>query len=168
MHGGHGNEDEPMAEMNLIPLIDIALTLLIILMVTTAFVRQPGVSLKLPETRTREGMPETPKDVTIAIASDGRLFVDAQPTNEVIIKARLTAMAQHDKTSRVLLKGDRMVRYERIMEVMDIVRQAGLTHVVLPTDPKQVENSVVPVPSGAGAPRAETQRTPVPVAASTP
>jgi biopolymer transport protein ExbD len=48
-----------MAEMNLIPLIDIALTLLIILMVTSAFIHRPGVSLKLPQTATREGMPET-------------------------------------------------------------------------------------------------------------
>ena len=59
MHGIHAAEDEPMADMNLIPLIDIALTLLIILMVTTAFIKQPGVSLKLPETATREGSPET-------------------------------------------------------------------------------------------------------------
>ena len=62
MHGGHSSEDEPMAEMNMIPLIDIALTLLIIMMVTTAFVRKPGVSLKLPETATHEGAPEMSKD----------------------------------------------------------------------------------------------------------
>src|SRR4051794_10514337 len=57
--GINAAEDEPMADMNLIPLIDIALTLLIILMVTTAFIKHPGVSLKLPETTTREGAPET-------------------------------------------------------------------------------------------------------------
>src|SRR6266571_306138 len=76
MHRSLSTDDEPMAEMNLIPLIDIALTLVIILMVTTAFIRHPGVSLRLPETATREGAPETKRDYTVVIASDGRLFVD--------------------------------------------------------------------------------------------
>ena len=65
------DQDEPIAEMNLIPLIDIALTLLIILMVTTAFVRNPGVNLNLPKTVTREGNPETDKDLTISVAANG-------------------------------------------------------------------------------------------------
>ena len=65
-----------MAEMNLIPLIDIALTLLIIMMVTTAFIKHPGVSLKLPETKTREGAPETNKDLVIYVTSDGAIYLD--------------------------------------------------------------------------------------------
>ncbi len=171
MHGGHANEDEPMAEMNLIPLIDVALTLLIILMVTTAFVRQPGVSLKLPETRTREGTPETPKDLTIAIASDGKLYVDARLSTEGEVRSRLVAVAKKDKTSRVLLKGDRDVRYERMMQVMDLVRMAGLTRVVLPTDPKQDVTPAAPAtlpPTGTGATHASSPSSPVPVAVSTP
>jgi len=121
MHGGNASEDEPMADMNLIPLIDIALTLLIIMMVTTAFIRHPGVTLRLPETVTREGAPETPKDLTIFGAA---------------LQSELRTLALRDKQARVLVKGDRDVVYSRIMEVMDMIRQAGLVHVVLPTDPK--------------------------------
>jgi biopolymer transport protein TolR len=136
MHGARIPDDEPMSEMNFIPLIDIALTLVIILMVTTAFIKLPGVALKLPETVTREGTPETNRDLTILVAADGRLFVDASPRTLDEMKGELKALARRSKESRVLVKGDRGVSYGRVMEVMDVVRQAGLTRVVLPTDPK--------------------------------
>ena len=77
MHGGYADEDEPMSQMNLIPLIDIALTMLIIMMVTTVFIKKPGVNLTLPETATREGAPETTKDLTIYLNVDGKMYVNA-------------------------------------------------------------------------------------------
>ena len=136
MHGRSMMEDEPMAEMNLIPLIDIALTLLIIMMVTTAFIKHPGVSLKLPETKTREGAPETNKDLTILVTSDGGTYIDGQRMTTPVVQGRLRQIAMRDKNARILVKGDKDVVYARIMDVMDMVRQAGLTKVVLPTDPK--------------------------------
>ena len=125
-----------MAEMNMIPLIDIALTLVIILMVTSVFIKNPGVSLKLPETATREGTPETPRDIVLSVAGDGRVYMDGAPTDPQRLSARLRETATRDKQARVLVRGDRGVAYAHIMEVMDLVRQAGLTRVVLPTDPK--------------------------------
>lgn len=137
MHGGHRLEDEPMAEMNLIPLIDIALTLLIIMMVTTAFIRHPGVALRLPETVTREGAPETNNDTTIVVTADGAIHLDGLRRSEEDVQARLRDVASRNRQARILVKGDREVPYARVMDVMDMVRQAGLTRVVLPTDPKQ-------------------------------
>ena len=148
MHGGGFSEDEPMAEINMIPLIDIALTLLIILMVTTTFARKPGVSLKLPETVTREGAQETPKDLTVAVASNGDLYLDGQLQTAEQMQAKLRELAVRDKEARVMIRGDRAVIYSRMMEVMDMIRQAGLTRVVLPTDPKTLQQ---PLPTGAAA-----------------
>jgi len=144
------SDDEPMAEMNMIPLIDISLTLLIILMVTSAFIKQPGVQLKLPETATREGKPETPKDLTVALAADGSLYVDGKPSTEQELKARLPPLAGKPD-ARVLIRGDRSVTYDRVMHVMDLVRQGGVSRVVLPTDPAPNATSSVPA-AGAGAP----------------
>jgi biopolymer transport protein ExbD len=137
MHVGADAEDEPMAAMNFVPLIDIALTLVIILMVTTAFIRPPGVSLKLPETSTREGAPETKKDLTIAVGKDGGLFMDGQKADARACQARLNQVAGKDKQARVLVRGDRDVPYQKVMDVMDMARQAGLTRISLLTDPKQ-------------------------------
>lgn len=142
MHGSYTQEDEPIAELNLIPLIDIALTLLIILMVTTAFIRHPGVSLKLPETATREGAPETSKDLTVVVTATGELYVDSKVQSVASMQSLLRGIAAKDKQARVLIKGDKTVLYARVMEVMDMVRQAGLTRVVLPTDPKPTVTAV--------------------------
>jgi biopolymer transport protein TolR len=152
MHGHHAAEDEPMAEMNLIPLIDIALTLLIILMVTSAFIHRPGVSLHLPQSATREGAPETSKDMIISVSADGSYRVDGKLETTTYLQAKLLDVASRDRESRVLVKGDRDVPYARIMEVMDIVRQAGLTHIVLPTDPKATQSAAVPPGAAVPAP----------------
>ena len=137
MSRSHLDGDEPMAEMNFIPLIDIALTLLIILMVTTAFIRHPGFSLKLPEAKTREGAPETNKDITVGVAADGTFYMDGQRRTPEEMQTLLRQAAARNKEQRVLVKGDRETVYARVMEVMDMVRQAGLTRVVLPTNPKR-------------------------------
>ena len=126
-----------MAEINMIPLIDISLTLVIILMVTTVFVRNPGFKLHLPTAVTREGTPETPKDLTVALTSDGGLFFNGQKETLPQLRGALAQAATQNQDARVLVKGDRTIAYQRVMDVMDAVKQSGLTHVVLPTDPKQ-------------------------------
>lgn len=143
-HGIHEDSDEPMAEMNMIPLIDIALTLLIILMVTTAFIKHPGVALKLPETKTHEGAPETNKDLSISVTAEGKLYMDGKEQSIEQVQAHLRGIAATNKEARILVKGDRHVQYAKVMEVMDMVRQAGLTRVVLPTDPKRTEAAQAP------------------------
>lgn len=129
-------EDEPMAEINLIPLIDISLTLVIILMVTTIFIRNPGVKLQLPQTVTREGAPEKPKDMTVILAADGGLYLNGQKQTLPQLRSSLTGAARRDPASRVLVKGDRSIAYQRVIDVIDAVKQSGLTRLVLPTDPK--------------------------------
>ena len=124
-----------MSEMNMVPLIDVALTLVIILMVTTAFVRNPGVSLRLPQSATREGAPETKKDVTVMVTANGAVSVDGQMMKSDELLTRFKAVAGKDLESRVLIKGDKDVSYNKIMQVMDTARQAGLSKVVLPTEP---------------------------------
>ena len=158
MHGTGRYDDEPMAEMNFIPLIDIALTLVIILMVTTAFIKHPGVSLRLPETVTREGAPETNKDLIIAITKDGSIYLDGQKQAPPVLQARLKDLARRNREARILVKGDREVVYARVMDVMDMIRQAGLTRVVLPTEPKlpqgpEAAPQPVHTPQAAAAPQ---------------
>lgn len=137
MHGDISSEDEPMSQMNLIPLIDIALTMLIIMMVTTVFIKKPGVNLTLPETATREGAPETEKDLTIYIGVDNKMYVNAIAQSPAQVQGLLTGTAKKNKDARVLVKADRAVMYAKVMEVMDMARQAGLTHITLPTEPKK-------------------------------
>ena len=136
MHsGGSRDDDDPVVELNMIPLIDIALTLLIILMITSAFIKKPGVALTLPSSQTREGTPESNKDLVVVVTKEGKFFVDKTLLNDASLQARMTSLAIRNKEARVLLKGDRDVPYGRVMRAMDLARQAGLTRVVLPTEP---------------------------------
>ncbi len=136
MHsGGSRDDDDPVVELNMIPLIDIALTLLIILMITSAFIKKPGVALKLPSSQTREGTPESNKDLVVVVTKEGQFFVDKTLLTDASLQARMASLAIRNKEARVLLKGDRDVPYGRVMRAMDLARQAGLTRVVLPTDP---------------------------------
>jgi biopolymer transport protein ExbD len=137
MYAGDSSEDEPMSQMNLIPLIDIALTMLIIMMVTTVFIKKPGVNLTLPETATREGAPETEKDLTIYIGVDNKMYINAKEQTSAEVQGLLKTTATKNKDARVMVKADRAVMYARVMEVMDMARQAGLTHITLPTEPKK-------------------------------
>jgi biopolymer transport protein TolR len=141
MHGGLRHEDDPVAEMNLIPLIDISLTLLIIMMITTTFVRQPGFTLKLPEAATRQGKPETPKDLVIGIDRTGKYWVDGKnPTDADLLRNLKAAYAQNHEV-RVLVKGDEGVPYGRVSHAMDIISQANIKHINLPTNPKRPQDS---------------------------
>lgn len=136
MHNSLQDNDEPMADINLIPLIDISLVLVIILMVTTVLIHNPGVKVNLPKTVTHEGAPESSKDVTIALSATGATFMNGKAMALPAILGALKQAAATDRETRVLIKGDRSIAYQKVMEVMDVVRQSGLTHVVLPTDPK--------------------------------
>ena len=140
MHGSSREDDDPVVELNLIPLIDISLTLLIILMVTSAFIKKPGMALKLPSSQTREGVPESNRDLVVLVAQDGRFFIDNKLQTDQSLQSRMASLATRNKEARVLLKGDRNVPYGRVMRAMDLARQSGLTRVVLPTDPTPPTN----------------------------
>ena len=136
MHGIGRNEDDPVAEMNMIPLIDISLTLLIVMMITTTFVKQPGFALKLPESASRQGKPETPKDLTIAVDRNGIFWMDGKHTTDTEMLDTLRAAYARNHDVRVLVKGDEGVPYGKVSHAMDIISLANIKHINLPTNPK--------------------------------
>ncbi len=136
MHGGGKTEDDPMAEMNMIPLIDISLTLLIIMMVTTTFIKQPGFALKLPESASRQGKPETPKDLIVAINKQGKFYMDGKETSDAELLHTLKSAYTRNNAVRVLVKGDEGVNYGRVSHAMDLISMANIKHINLPTNPR--------------------------------
>lgn len=136
MHGIGRNEDDPVAEMNMIPLIDISLTLLIIMMITTTFVKQPGFALKLPESKSRQGKPETPKDLVVAIDRAGSFWMDGKPATDAEMLQTLKSAYLRNHEVRVLVKGDEGVPYGKVSHAMDIISMANIKHINLPTNPR--------------------------------
>lgn len=131
--GRRRHSTPPMAEINIVPLVDVVLVLLIIFMATTAFVKEAGLDMKLPAAKTSEVQPENDKDITVALTRDNKIFLDGQPSDETKVRNAMLARAQKNPETRVIVKGDEKIEYKRVMAIIDLAKQAGLPKVALAT-----------------------------------
>jgi biopolymer transport protein ExbD len=136
--GGHGaarrrHHAMPMAEINIIPLVDITLVLLIIFMATTAFVKESGINLNLPRAKNAAAAAEDNKAIDVALTRDGGIYLSGKASSEEEVQRVMSAAAARNPNTRVIIKGDENVAYKRIIAVMDMARGAGLPKVALGT-----------------------------------
>lgn len=122
------SHDDTMAEINITPFTDVLLVLLIILMLSaTAAVQSFRVNLPAAMSA-QQAEKET---VTVAIAEDGKLYVDQAPIADDALPATLAQRKQEKKTDKLLVLADRKVVYERIVRVMDEGKKSGFTSIGL-------------------------------------
>ncbi|MEC7120458.1 MAG: biopolymer transporter ExbD [Pseudomonadota bacterium] len=120
-----GDDDhEGMSEMNLIPLIDIMLVLMIIFLVT-ATVLNPAVPLSLPQADA-QAMPEQPKVVSISIDANGQMFWDQSPVSLAELEQNMQTAAQEQPKPSIHLRTDKDARYDHVAQVLARASQAGL------------------------------------------
>ena len=135
LHGnGGGRRRAPMAEINVTPLVDVMLVLLIIFMVTAPLLKA-AVPIELPESRAK-AMSEEADQLTITIRRDGTIYFDASPLAPGELADRLAAVepAAGGKPPLVTLRADKALDYGRVMEVMGELNRAGFTAISLVTD----------------------------------
>jgi biopolymer transport protein ExbD len=123
---------QPMSEINMTPLIDVMLVLLVIF-ILTAPLMSASLPLQLPKA---DGGAASPAQAVVALAvdSDGRLYLDEQPATREQIVERASAAARRDAATEVQLRADSRVPYGRVAELIGWVQGAGLTHIGLVTD----------------------------------
>jgi biopolymer transport protein TolR len=127
-----GGRYAPLAEINVTPLVDVMLVLLIIFMVTAPLLTV-GVEINLPRTQANPiSQPDEP--LTVSVRADGAVFVQEQPTGIEELAARLAAIAQNKPELRIFVKGDRGANYGRIAEVLGAINRGGFSRVALITD----------------------------------
>ena len=122
----------PMAEINVTPLVDVMLVLLIIFMVTAPLL-VAGVPVDLPESRAG-ALDQQARPVQIALDRNGRLFIDDVAVSDNQLAARLAAIAAEPappEGRRIYLRADRSLDYGRVMRVMGELNRAGLNRVAL-------------------------------------
>lgn len=129
----------PIAEINVVPYIDVTLVLLIIFMVTAPLL-QTGVEVELPKAAARPIDPSQTLPIVITIEADGRTFLDLdnrgdQPVDEANLASRVTEALRKTPGLAVLIRGDRRVDYGRVVTVMAKLRAAGVPSVGLMTGP---------------------------------
>src|SRR3974390_3109437 len=127
-----GRTQTSLSDINVTPLVDVVLVLLIIFMVT-APVLQSGIEVNVPHTRT--GKEITEQRTGISINKDQRVFLGNDPVNINEIKARLRQKIRDPQHQSVFLRADQDVPFGAFATVMDAVKQAGITNVSIVTQP---------------------------------
>ena len=128
----HRRRRAPMAEINVTPLVDVMLVLLIIFMVTAPLL-VAGVPVDLPESRAG-ALDQQAEPVQVAIDAAGRITIDEQPVADTALAAKfatLAAQPQPPEGRRIYLRADRSLDYGRVMRVMGELNRAGLNRVAL-------------------------------------
>ncbi|WP_122901065.1 biopolymer transporter ExbD [Acinetobacter sp. B51(2017)] len=126
------DNDAGMNEMNLIPLIDIMLVLMIIFLVT-ATVANPSIPLTLPQT-TAEIVDLPPEQIQVSINANGDVAWDDQVISLAELEQRLTDAGQAERQPTLILKADKEARYDTVAQVMSRASGAGLTDIAFATE----------------------------------
>ena len=124
--------DDIVAEINITPLTDIFLVLLIIFMVTTSVISSQGKNVDLPSSAVAS---QTPAGVTVTITSDEEIAVDGTVVKQEQLKPALEAALAKAKEKVVILRGDREVVLGKAVNVLDIAQEAGAKGIALATKP---------------------------------
>ena len=136
----------PLAEINVTPLVDVMLVLLIIFMVTAPLMTS-GVSVDLPKTDAQP-LNSDSEPLTVSIKADGSIFLQDQAVDVGDLVAKLQAIAKNNPERRIFVRGDKDLAYGRIMEVMGTITQGGFTKVAL-----LAEQTAAPPAAKPAAPR---------------
>lgn len=131
---GDGEGDDIVAEINITPLTDIFLVLLIIFMVTSSAMVESGPSVNLPEAGATSS---ESKGVVVTVDEAESLFVDGNPTDRETLRMALQAAIEQSDNKRVVLEGDRSVILADVVYILDEARSAGATEVAIAATRKQ-------------------------------
>ena len=142
----------PMAEINMTPLIDVMLVLLVIFIITAPLLTH-AIRLELPKVASAP-VRQTPQTVTLSIDDAGRLYWDGQPLTLDALRARLVQAGKAAQPPELHLRASRATRYDVIAQVMGAAQQAGLDRIGFVTEPPRAgESGTVPASAGPSGKR---------------
>jgi biopolymer transport protein ExbD len=124
------------SDINVTPLVDVCLVLLIIFMVVTPML-QKGVPVNLPVTEAPEKTPDTEKQLQISVKSDGSVYLGPQVVRKDEVENQLKEIYERTPDREIAVKGDRLVKYGDILDVLKACREVGFNDVGLISQPKK-------------------------------
>ncbi len=129
------DDDKPYDDINITPMLDLAYVLLVIFIImTTASVQ--GIKVDLPKASSSVSLAK-PQTKAITINNSGQIFLDAYPVTLPELESRLRTQKALTPDFPVIVKGDSNVPYQKVMDVLDLLRRIDLPHVGLVTGKKQ-------------------------------
>ena len=152
--GGNGRgrrkRYQPLAEINVTPMVDVMLVLLIIFMVAAPLM-STAVNVDLPKATTTP-ISQDNEPLNVSVDATGQVFLQDQPIAMGELAAKLSAIATEQRDRRIFVRGDRANSYGVMMEVMGLIIQGGFTKVSLLTDPSGRRAAPAPAPAPTPAP----------------
>jgi biopolymer transport protein ExbD len=133
--GTQGGDDEPITAINVTPLVDIVLVLLIILMVTANYIVSKTIPVDLPRASTGEG---TNAVLAITIDKDGKLFLDAAPVTEPQLREGVKAAHDRDRDVRAVIAADGRIAHANVVRVINLLREEGVTKFAINVRPEDL------------------------------
>jgi biopolymer transport protein TolR len=125
-----GGKGGVKSDINVTPLVDVMLVLLIIMMIIAPML-QKGVDVKLPTASNTQDKPETQEQTVVAVTADGRLHLNAVPFSDADMPQRVQDTLESKKEKIVYLKADQDASYGRVMAAFDVLRKAQVENIGL-------------------------------------
>jgi biopolymer transport protein ExbD len=128
------NDDEIITGINVTPLVDVTLVLLVILMVTASYVASRSIPMELPRGATAESTPTT---LAVSIDKEGNLFLDAEAIDEASFRSKVRASRTADAETRAVIAADGRVSHAKVVHVMDLLRREDVSKFAINVDPEE-------------------------------
>jgi biopolymer transport protein ExbD len=128
-------DSAPMAEINMVPLIDVMLVLLVIFIITAPLLTH-AVKVDLPKASSAPNVTK-PENIQLAVKADGEVYWNGQPISPADMAARMAATSKLEPQPEVHLRADGAARYEKVAQVMSAAARAGLVRIGFVTEPAQ-------------------------------
>ena len=133
--GTQDDPDEVMNEINMTPLVDVMLVLLIIFIITVPVMKH-AVNVDLPRAANQPELIK-PETVRLSVAADGRYFWNGEPVDDSALESNLQAEATKEPQPELHINGDKAVRYERVAQALAAAQRSGVRKIGFVTDPVQ-------------------------------
>jgi biopolymer transport protein TolR len=130
--GGRGGRQKALAEINVTPLVDVMLVLLIISMLAAPMLER-GINLQLPATESANEISEA--RIVVSVDREARIRINDRPVHPELLQERMKSLAMTHPAETVFLRADKTLPYGEVLLVMDKIRTAGVTRVALVTVP---------------------------------
>ena len=131
-----------IAEINVTPLVDIMLVLLIIFMLTAHLIAKQAIEVELPRAAT--STTTTPTTLAVTLTRDGALYLNAAPVTAEQLRAAVREAVRKDPRTQAIIAGDKAVSHGRVVWVLDTIRTLGVTSFAI-----QIQPGEIVAPSGA-------------------
>lgn len=133
---GRSRSYRQMAEINVTPMVDVMLVLLIVFMVTAPLLTA-GVPIDLPKSQAKQISDEDNKPIQVNVTKGGKIYIGETEVEMDRLITLLTAMTNNDPERRVFIRGDQKLAYGQIMEVIGAINKGGFRKVALISDPSK-------------------------------